>query len=46
MTRTQFRQECDQRLIDWHLAAENEDIRAALAARDDEEVKRLLDEEF
>lgn len=46
MTYTEFLTECNARTIFKSVAIENEKIRAALAARDDEEVKRLLDTEF
>lgn len=46
MTYSEFLAECNARTIFKSVAIENDKIRAALAARDDEEVKRLLDTEF
>jgi hypothetical protein len=46
MTRQEFLAECNNRTVDVSLAFENEKIKDALRARNDEEVKRLLDTEF
>ena len=46
MTYAEFLEECDKRTIYESVAIENEKIKVALKARDDEEVKRLLDTEF
>ena len=46
MTYAKFLEECGRRTIDESVAVENEKIKAALKARDDEEVERLLDTEF
>jgi hypothetical protein len=46
MTYAQFIDECSKRTIYKSVAVENEKIQAALRARDDEEVRRLLDTEF
>ena len=46
MTYAEFLIECNKRTIYKSVAVENEKIKAALKARDDEEVKRLLDTEF
>ena len=46
MTYAEFIEECNKRTIYKSVAVENEKIKAALKARDDEEVKRLLDTEF
>lgn len=46
MTQNEFVSECASRFIDPALALENDDVCAALAANDNAEVKRLLDEEF
>ena len=46
MTVSQFHQECLARLIDTGVALENETLRDALKRRDDDEVMRILDEEF
>lgn len=46
MTYSEFLAECNARTIFKSVAIENDKIRAALAARDDDEVKRLLDTEF
>ena len=46
MTYKEFIQECSNRTIHMSVAVENEKIKEALRARNDEEVKRLLDTEF
>ena len=46
MTITTFETLCGELLIDPALALENEAIRAALAERDDGQVKELLESEF
>jgi len=46
VTYSEFLAECNARTIFKSVAIENDKIRAALAARDDEEVKRLLDTDF
>ena len=46
MTRLEFYFECGKRLIDDQLALENENIIAALDARDDKKVLEILDNEF
>ena len=46
MTYKQFLEECNKRTIFKSVAVENEKIKAALKARDDKEVLRLLDSEF
>lgn len=46
MTVNEFIAECEAVSVTPALALENEDIAAALRARDDEAVKRLLREEF
>jgi hypothetical protein len=46
MTYTEFLQACNERLIYKSVAVENERVREALQKRDDQEVLRLLDEEF
>jgi len=46
MTYKEFIHECSKRTIHVSVAAENEKIKEALRARDDEKVKQLLEEEF
>lgn len=46
MTYAEFIHECSKRTIHESIAVENEKIKEALRARNDEEVKRLLDTEF
>jgi hypothetical protein len=46
MTYAEFIQECSLRTIHASVALDDERIKAALKARDDEQVKKLLDEEF
>lgn len=46
MTREEFIDECDKRLIDPNLAIENEQIRERLRNRDDLAVIALLESEF
>lgn len=46
MTANEFNAECVSRTIDPAIALENEEIVAALRARDDEKVIALLNEEF
>ena len=46
MTRTMFLALCAKYTIDPDLALESPKVRAALAARDDAELERLLAEEF
>ena len=46
MTITDFEILCGEVLVDPALALENEDIRKALARRDDAQVKELLQTEF
>ena len=46
MTSTQFQILCGKYLIDVEIALENENILNALRNKDDEEVERILMEEF
>ena len=46
MTRLEFMAECGERLIDIDLALEDETLRKALKARDNGQVKKILDEMF
>lgn len=46
MTRNRFADECTERCILAEVAIENEKIQAALKAKNDKEVLRLLDTEF
>lgn len=46
MTKSQFVAECEKALVAPEVALENEDIRAALAAKDEAEVIRLLNTEY
>tara|TARA_R100001530_G_scaffold17508_1_gene15163 strand:+ start:385 stop:525 length:141 start_codon:yes stop_codon:yes gene_type:complete len=46
MTSTQFQILCGKYLIDVGIALENENILNALRNKDDEEVERILTEEF
>jgi hypothetical protein len=46
MKRPEFMALCGKYLIDVDIALENENIREALSNRNDEEVKRILQEEF
>ena len=46
MTSTQFQILCGKYLIDVEIALENENILNALRNKDDEEVERILTEEF
>ena len=46
MTHNEFLSECGERLIDVSLAVENDKIVKALAERDDNLVRELLDSEF
>ena len=46
MTAREFSMACQRRTVHEGVAMENEKIVAALKARDDEEVLRVLDEEF
>lgn len=46
MTANEFAAECAARTIDPALALENENITAALRARDDARVREILDTEF
>ena len=46
MTSTQFQTLCGKYLIDVGIALENENILNALRNKDDEEVERILTEEF
>jgi hypothetical protein len=46
MTANIFAVECSKRSIDPAIALENENVRNALAQRDDERVRQLLDTEF
>jgi hypothetical protein len=46
MTMMQFQIACGERLLDEGIALENEHVKQALKDRNDEEVLRLLDEEF
>ncbi len=46
MIYAEFLEECNKRTIYKSVAVENEKIQAALRARNDEEVRRLLDTEF
>ena len=46
MSYAEFIEECDKRTIYKSVAIENEKIKDALKASDDEEVKHLLDTEF
>ena len=46
MTYIEFIQECNKRTIHKSVAVENENIKEALRSCDDDEVRRLLDEEF
>ena len=46
MTKLEFILECNELLIDPAIALENEQVVEALKNRDDDEVKRLLMEEF
>ena len=46
MTYAEFLEECNSRCIYKSVAVENEKVAAALRARDDDEVRRLLDTEF
>ena len=46
MTATEFQIICEERAILPAVALENERVREALAARDDEAVVKALDEEF
>lgn len=46
MTKSEFVAECQKRTVDPAVALESENIRAALAKRDDDAVVRILDEEF
>ena len=46
MTANMFAWLCTDSAVDPEIALENEAIREALAARDDDEVKRILLEEF
>lgn len=46
MTKTEFMSECAKRTIDPQLALENDMLCEALKDRDDDEVIRILNEEF
>ena len=46
MTRYEFYALCEEATVPVELALENDDVRAALSARNSEEVVRLLREEF
>lgn len=46
MTMKEFVALCEQHTIDPRIALENENLVEALEARDDDEVKRILKEEF
>ena len=46
MTMNDFVAICEEHLIDPELALENDAVRAALATRDDNQVTRVLSEEF
>ena len=46
MTKFEFLVACGDALVDEGVALENDNIRKALANRDNEEVKRILKEEF
>jgi len=46
MTRLEFAAECGIRLVDWGVALESPIVQAALLDRDDDAVRRALDEEF
>lgn len=46
MTYKEFLEECNKRTIYKSVAIENEKIREALRKRDDDLVRKLLDEEF
>lgn len=46
MTASQFNAECLARLVEPGIALENEELRQALQERDDDEVRRILNEEF
>jgi hypothetical protein len=46
MTESQFITECAKRTIDPQIAIENEELCEALRDRDDDEIIRILNEEF
>lgn len=46
MQRLEFISLCESLTIDWGIAVENEGVRQALLKGDDDEVKRILAEEF
>ena len=46
MTRDEFNEACKEVLVAPPVALENDDLRAALEAKDDDEVRRILREEF
>lgn len=46
MTESQFITECVKRTVDPQIAIENEELCEALRDRDDDEIIRILNEEF
>ena len=46
MTKQEFIEVCNENLIDINIALDNDNIRDALAKRDDERVKEILLNEF
>lgn len=46
MTKLEFFCECGQRLIDPGIAVENDHLKQALEEKDDDKVRKILDEEF